>query len=302
MIQLPPRVTVVLGSGGAGGWMFHLGVLRALQSEADFLLSDASRVIATSAGAGVAAPVLMGTSPADTEAALMTPPSGDEREAFSEARDANRDRGLERFVPAAPNLASRVLSNPILAGSGLLPAGLLPTTGPARADSVRDTDRWPPSLWITATRLSDGQPCVFGPGRLDAPLQLAVQASQAIPGAFAPVEINGERYVDGGLVSPNHAKLALEDPCDLVILVSVQSRPGLRATRVQARRRLGSELAALSDAGLPTVLVEVDDATNAWFRGFPRSSSDNGPVIQQHAAGLTRQALRRWAESGSSPA
>ena len=74
------------------------------------------------------------------------------------------------------------------------------------------------------------------------------------------------------------------------------------ATRVQARRRLGSELAALSDAGLPTVLVEVDDATNAWFRGFPRSSSDNGPVIQQHAAGLTRQALRRWAESGSSPA
>ena len=71
MIQLPPRVTVVLGSGGAGGWMFHLGVLRALQSEADFLLSDASRVIATSAGAGVAAPVLMGTSPADTEAAKI---------------------------------------------------------------------------------------------------------------------------------------------------------------------------------------------------------------------------------------
>ena len=51
MIQLPPRVTVVLGSGGAGGWMFHLGVLRALRAEAGFHLGDASRVIATSAGA-----------------------------------------------------------------------------------------------------------------------------------------------------------------------------------------------------------------------------------------------------------
>lgn len=294
MIQLPPRVAVVLGSGGAGGWMFHLGVLRALRAEAGFDLSDASRVIATSAGAGVSAPVLTGTSLVDTESVLMTPPTGEERQAFTEARDANRDRGLDRFAPVAPRLATRVLTNPLLAGSGLLPAGTIPTTGLARADTIVGTDRWPASLWITATRLSDGEPTVFGPGRRDAPLGLAVQASQAIPGAFAPVEIDGERYVDGGLVSPNHAELALEDPCDLVILVSVQSRPGLRATRVQARRRLDAELTALAEAGKPTVLVEVDDATNARFRGFPRSNQENGQVIQQHAARLTRDALRTW--------
>ena len=35
MIELPSRVTVVLGSGGAGGWMFHLGALRALRAEAE---------------------------------------------------------------------------------------------------------------------------------------------------------------------------------------------------------------------------------------------------------------------------
>ncbi|MCB1027825.1 MAG: patatin-like phospholipase family protein [Microthrixaceae bacterium] len=297
MIQLPPRVTVVLGSGGAGGWMFHLGVLRALRAEAGFHLGDASRVIATSAGAGVAAPVLTGTSLTDTESVLMTPPSGEERRAFDEARDANRERGLERFTPVAPQLAGRVLSNPLLAGSGLLPAGTIPTAGLARADSLEDADRWPQALWVTATRLSDGEPIVFGADRHDAPLAKAVQASQAIPGAFAPVEIDGERYVDGGLVSPNHAELALADPCDLVILVSVQSRPGLRATRVQARRRLGSELATLDDAGLATVLIEVDDATNARFRGFPRSNRENGRVIQQHAARLTRDALRRWHSS-----
>ena len=76
MIELPPSVTVVLGSGGAGGWMFHLGALRALRAEADFNLVDAQRVIATSAGAGVAAAVLTGTSLEDTGDILMSPQIG----------------------------------------------------------------------------------------------------------------------------------------------------------------------------------------------------------------------------------
>lgn len=298
MIELPSRVTVVLGSGGAGGWMFHLGALRALRAEADFELQDAHRVIATSAGAGIAAPVLTGTSLEDTAEALMAPPSGEERTEFVEAREANRERGLERLMPVAPQLASQVLRNPLLAGSGLLPAGRIPTFGLSRAPSIRDSDRWPPSLWITATRLSDGALVVFGRD-LDVPLAQAAQASQSIPGAFAPVEIDGERYVDGGLLSPNHAELALETPTDLVILVSVQSRPGLRATRMQARRRLDAELALLAEANLPVVLIEVDEATNARFRGFPRSKDSSGNVIQQHASRLTRAALRSWADGAA---
>mgnify|MGYP003375942228 FL=1 len=295
MIELPPRVTVVLGSGGAGGWMFHLGALRALRAEADFNLVDAQRVIATSAGAGVAAAVLTGTSLEDTGDIWMSPPSGEERTEFVEAREANRDRGLERLMPVAPQLASQVLRNPLLAGSGLLPAGRIPTVGLSRAASIHANHPWPPSLWITATRLDDGALVVFGRDDLEVPLAQAAQASQAIPGAFAPVEIDGERYVDGGLLSPNHAELALETPTDLVVLVSVQSRPGLRATRMQARRRLDTELTQLREAGLATVLIEVDDATNARFRGFPRGDQTNGNVIQQHAARLTRAALRSWA-------
>ncbi|MEZ5383526.1 MAG: patatin-like phospholipase family protein [Microthrixaceae bacterium] len=297
MTELPSRVTVVLGSGGAGGWMFHLGVLRALRDVAGFHLADATRVIATSAGAGVAAPVLTGSSLDDTSHALMRPPSDAERAAFLDARADHRDQGLSRFLPVAPHLATRVWSNPLLAGSGLLPAGALPTAGLSRAPSIHDADAWPATLWITATRLHDGALSVFG-REMTAPLAHAAQASQAIPGAFAPVEIDGERYVDGGLVSPNHAELAAETPSDLVILSSVQSRPGLRATRMQARRRLDTELASLRDAGLPTVLIEVDDAANAQFRGFPRANREAGHVIQQHAARLTRAALRRW--SGAS--
>ena len=62
--------------------MFHLGALRALRAEADFNLVDAQRVIATSAGAGVAAAVLTGTSLEDTGDILMSPPSGEERSFF----------------------------------------------------------------------------------------------------------------------------------------------------------------------------------------------------------------------------
>jgi NTE family protein len=50
--------------------------------------------------------------------------------------------------------------------------------------------------FVTAMRLSDGQPVVFDSGELVA----ALMASTAIPGVFPPYEIDGEMYVDGGVL------------------------------------------------------------------------------------------------------
>lgn len=49
----------------------------------------------------------------------------------------------------------------------------------------------------------------------------AVHASFAIPGICVPVEINGQRYVDGGIVDPLPVGVLANAGCDIIIAVSV---------------------------------------------------------------------------------
>jgi NTE family protein len=52
-------------------------------------------------------------------------------------------------------------------------------------------------LYITATNFLTGRKHVFSTGRVSQ----AVLASTAIPGVFGPIEVDGERYLDGGVVA-----------------------------------------------------------------------------------------------------
>ena len=62
-------------------------------------------------------------------------------------------------------------------------------------------------LYITTTNLSKGHKQVFHEG----PISRAILASTALPGFFCPVEIDGDQYVDGGVL----ANLDLETALDL---------------------------------------------------------------------------------------
>ena len=68
----------------------------------------------------------------------------------------------------------------------------------------------------------------------------AVAASCAIPAFFAPVSIDGVRYVDGGVHSPTNADLVAELALDLVVISSPMSiaRGGVRVAPDQPARRL----------------------------------------------------------------
>ena len=81
---------------------------------------------------------------------------------------------------------------------------------------------WPDELlWIVAVNLDVGTRVVFGrPGEPVATVGGAVEASCAIPGFFAPVTVDGARYVDGGVHSTTNADLvaALDPPPDLVVV------------------------------------------------------------------------------------
>ncbi|MDQ6967189.1 MAG: patatin-like phospholipase family protein [Mariprofundaceae bacterium] len=78
-------------------------------------------------------------------------------------------------------------------------------------------------LYLTAVTFPCGECHIFSKGDL----AHSIAASMAIPGVFNPLEMNGERYVDGGLASELPAKEArmIAKPEQLVVAVNVGARP-----------------------------------------------------------------------------
>jgi NTE family protein len=121
---------------------------------------------------------------------------------------------------------------------------------------------WPKrDLWICAVRRNDGRRVVFGrSGSPDVPLHLAIAASCAVPGYFAPVRIGDRTYVDGGAHSPTNAAILRRRDLDLVIVVSPMSGPaGLPmdlygASRWHAARIARREVRALRQSGAGVVV------------------------------------------------
>ncbi len=87
-------------------------------------------------------------------------------------------------------------------------------------------------LHITAANMTTGRKHVFSSGSVSR----AVLASTAIPAVFAPVEIDGESYIDGGVV----ANLDLET-----------------ALGLGAREVLGIDLSNCFDNSAPTTVIAV---------------------------------------------
>lgn len=77
-----------------------------------------------------------------------------------------------------------------------------------------------------ATNLSTGEMMVFRSGNTG----MAVRASSSVPVFFQPVTINGQDYVDGGLVAPVPASIAHTLDADFVIAIDISDRPQDRST------------------------------------------------------------------------
>jgi NTE family protein len=128
-------------------------------------------------------------------------------------------------------------------------------------------DAWPTDpLLVCAVRQRDGRRVVFGRDGRRPALPDAVAASCAIPGFFQPVEIDGERYLDGGVHSPTNADVLLADePPDLVLVSSPMSRQGRRPRlapdqpmRGWAGALLDAEAARLRRRGVTVVAFQPD--------------------------------------------
>jgi NTE family protein len=129
---------------------------------------------------------------------------------------------------------------------------------------------------------------VFGrPGSPPAPIHLAVAASCAVPGYFAPVRIGARAYIDGGVHSPTNAAIVRGAGLDLVIVVSPMSGPAgwwpdfHSAARRHAARLLHREVRALEAEGIRTVVFAPGPAEQEVMGNDMLSRSRLHEVIQQ---------------------
>jgi NTE family protein len=154
---------------------------------------------------------------------------------------------------------------PGLALAGLTNAGTV-DTAPIRSgfDRLVGPD-WPAGTWICAVDLDTGDRTAFGaPGAPTTDPGLAVAASCAVPSYFAPVEIDGRRYVDGGVVSPVNSDLVGGQPGLSAVVVSVpmgrHGPPGRRGIDLPGRSLNHAQamrgLASVRAAGVPVMVVE----------------------------------------------
>ena len=234
------RIGLVLGAGGVTGGAFHAGVLSAVAEETGWDPRTAELLVGTSAGSVTAAGLRAGLSAADMAARALGEPLSAEGRALLEAAGVPiappppPGGARVRFgLPAAPEVLVAALRRPWQVRPSALMAGLLPA-GTVETDAIVEGMNalhrygWPAAaMWVCAVRVRDGGLVVFGrDGAPPASVGAAVAASCAIPGYFAPVDIGGIRYVDGGAHSLTNIGEVAGLGLDLVIVSAPMSRVG----------------------------------------------------------------------------
>lgn len=303
------RVGLVLGAGGVVGHAYHAGVLRALHDDTGWDPRTAEVVVGTSAGAHVAALLRAGLSAHDLAARAAGEPQS------PEGRRILRHIGPAEPIPrprmravgmTSPALLLRSIARPWAARPGTLAAALLPVGRVSLAPFAARTNwlfghHWPDeTLWVPAVRLRDGRRVVFGrDGAPATEVGTAVAASCAVPGWFAPVVIDGRRYVDGGAHSSSNVDLCAGLGLDLVVVLSSMTvARGVWPTsfdypaRASLRLGLSREMRKLRRQGTEVVAFQPSAADVAVMGMNAMNPHRRHPVVTQ-AYESTARALDR---------
>ena len=210
-----PKVGLVL-SGGAARGLAHVGVLKALEEQGIHI--DA--IAGTSMGAVIGGLYASGYKIDELEKHAR---SFDWQEALSDAPE-REDVPFRRKQDDRDFLVKQKLSFRDDGSLGL-PLGviqgqnlaLLLESLLAHSSDIRDFDKLPIPFRAVATDIVNGEKVVFRKGHLPQ----VISASMSIPAVFAPVEINGQLLVDGGMVDNIPVDVAREMGVDIVIVVDI---------------------------------------------------------------------------------
>ncbi len=287
-----PRIGVALSGGGARG-AAHVGVLRVLEE----MRIPIDYIAGTSMGSIIGGLYASGMTTYEIEHALKTM---DWEHIFSDA-PPREDRSFRRksddalyVVKAKPGYNDGELEFPagIIQGQKFNLA-LRELSMPVYA--VTDFDQLHIPFRAVASDIGTGKPMVLGKGDL----ALAMRASMAVPGAFAPAEIDGRLLVDGGITNNLPISVVRDMGADIIIAVDI-STPLLKPedvrnvlkiteqlTGIMTRTNTEQQIASL--AGRDVLIVpDLGDITSGDF-----DRADEAVPIGRAAAEAQRDQLAR---------
>jgi len=244
---------LVLGGGGITGIAWETGLLWGL-AEAGVDLTNADRIVGTSAGSIVGAQISSEIGLEELYRRQLLPPADD-------APLASIGLGVVgRFA------VSLLRSRGDITRFGRL-LGVASVKAAAQGKTPTVTDRyaqvaeriggltWPDrDLVITAVDVTTGELTTFGPhtDRSAVSLEDAVNASCAVPLVYPPIPIDGETYVDGGVRSGSNSDLMVG--IDAVVAITPVDR---------AVGPMRSAAQQLDELGISHLVIPPDDAATA---------------------------------------
>jgi NTE family protein len=222
-----PRIGLALSGGGARG-IAHVGVLKVL----DELRIPIDCVTGTSMGAIVGGAFAAGTPPVKLEELVLAadweqifrdqPPRGEI--SFRRKSDDVKTLFAPEFGVKDGGLA---LPKGVVAGVSI-EAFFRRLAEPAMG--INDFRKLPIPFRALATDIETGESVVLDRGSV----AQAMRASMAVPGAIAPVEIDGRLLVDGGIANNLPIDEARRLCADAVIAVNISTPPLKRADLTSA--------------------------------------------------------------------
>ncbi len=270
-----PTRAVVLGGGGTVGVAWQTGLLAGLR-EAGIDLAGASSIVGTSAGSLVGAMLACGRDVTDALAVLAAVGQKLDFAVLTAGSESFLSASRQAVFAADPRQALRAIGSAAREATTTLTEddylGLLGTL---------DGVAWPAGFRCTAIATGTGELVVWGE-ESGVPLLHAVAASCVVPMLFPTVTINGNRYIDGGIV--NHLNAAAAPPSDVLVVMSClplgaqggaadsdRSASTIRADAEVAQLRENTRLVAVEpdfgDLEAPVKMMDPETAGRAFHIG-----------------------------------
>lgn len=229
-----PRIGLALSGGGARG-LAHIGVLKVLEE----LRVPVHCVTGTSMGAIVGGTFASGMSIADMEKFVL---GADWDDVFQDqpprAEISIRRKADDYKTLFAPEFGLKdgglILPKGVVAGVAI--EGFFRQLTSQAAD-INDFQRLPIPFRAVASDIESGEAVVLERGSL----ARAMRASMSVPGALAPVEIDGRLLVDGGIANNLPIDLARKVCADVVIAVNI-STPPLKRSEITSALSVAGQL------------------------------------------------------------
>jgi NTE family protein len=264
--ELPDAL--VLGAGGTLGEAWLRGVLSGLEAGAGLDFRACEYLLGTSAGSIVAATLAGGKRPEAGEQAARE--WAEAAEPLGPLTNPNRFGALARGAARA----GRAVATPFapLALATTAPAGRLAraavlSRAPRPDRTLGDLGkyiaalkpRFDGRLRIFAVDRKTGKRVTFGaPDAPRASVAEAVLASCAVPWIFAPVEIGGREYVDGGVWSPTNLDAVPAGRGSRVLCLIPTAGAAVASLRTASAAAAGYEGMALRAGGVEVRTIVPD--------------------------------------------